>query len=40
MFKADITTDDDDQRWVYDNIATHAPTAEVIFGDDNIKLIR
>ena len=40
MFKADVTTDDDDQRWVYDNIATHAPNAEVIFGDDNIKLIR
>ena len=40
MFKADVTTDDDDQHWVYDNIATHAPNAEVIFGDDNIKLIR
>jgi len=40
MFKADVMTDDDDQRWVYDNIATHAPNAEVIFGDDNIKLIR
>ena len=40
MFKADVATDDDDQRWVYDSIATHAPSAEVIFSDDNIKLIR
>ena len=40
MFKADVTTDAADQHWVYDNIATPAPNAEVIFGDDNIKLIR
>ena len=36
----DVSANDADKQWVYDNIAQRAPDAEVIFNENSIRLIR